>query len=280
LNARHCPLPTGNSLSDIFFIDELKSRMKKQDNSYDRDRYKEMLTEVYKRAGKDNEYLSLLEEKAKEENDYLPLVRFWQQKGELEKAVEIAEIGIKKEMNSWDKIELFKFLENEYESKKYKEDLLRILILHFKDYPVVERYKEIKIIAEDLDKWDSIKPELIKAVNTSELVKIWLYEKEFNKAYDLVINAKENLSDRLRDKVALSLIKEDPIKALTIYFPIVQEYIAMGKRDTYRLAALYAKKIKEIYSQLGEDKKWENYIRELRLENKKKRAMIEEFRRL
>jgi uncharacterized Zn finger protein len=121
---------------------------------------------------------------------------------------------------------------------------------------------------------------LIKAVYTSELVKIYLYEKEFNKAYELVFNAKENLSDKIRDKVALSLINEEPVKALTIYFPIVQEYIDMGKRDTYRLAALYTKKIKEIYSQLGEDKKWENYIRELRSANKKKRAMIEEFRRL
>ena len=76
------------------------------------------------------------------------------------------------------------------------------------------------------------------------------------------------------------LIKEDPGKALTIYIQIIEEYIVMGKRDSYRLAALYAKKIKEIYLQLGEDKNWENYIAELRSENKKRRAMIEEFKRL
>ena len=263
-----------------FLINKLKDLIKNNEDSYNIEMYKSMLIESYHKAGFDDKYLELLKDNVDEKNDFLPLVKFWQERGELEKAVEIAENGIKNKMNSWDKIELYKFLENKYKSKNNKKDLLRILILHFKNYPVIERYKEIKEIAEDLDKWDNIKPELIKAVDTSELVKIFLYEKKFNKAYELVINAKENLSDKIRDKVALSLINEEPVKALTIYFPIVQEYIDMGKRDTYRLAALYGKKIKEIYSQLGEDKKWENYIRELRSANKKKRAMIEEFRRL
>lgn len=73
-----------------FLINELKSRMEKQKESYEWDMYKDMLTEAYKRAGKNNEYLAVLEEKAREEGDYLPLVQFWKERGDLKKAIGIA----------------------------------------------------------------------------------------------------------------------------------------------------------------------------------------------
>ena len=73
-----------------FLINELKSRMEKQKESYEWDMYKDMLTEAYKRAGKNNEYLAVLEEKAREEGNYLPLVQFWKERGDLKKAIGIA----------------------------------------------------------------------------------------------------------------------------------------------------------------------------------------------
>ena len=158
--------------------------------------------------------------------------------------------------------------------------MLRISILYFEKFPSLKKYKEIKKIAEKLQKWDSIRGKLIKAAHSNELIKIYLFEKEYDKAFQIIISENERFSDRLRDKVALALMKENPENALKIYLPIVQEFIDMAKRDTYRIAALYAKKVKEIYSQLGQEEEWNNYIARIRVENKRRPALIEEFRRL
>ncbi|MDO9537380.1 MAG: hypothetical protein Q7J68_03570, partial [Thermoplasmata archaeon] len=263
-----------------FLIDELKSRMDRQKESYDRDMYKDMLTEVYKRAGEDNEYLAMLEENAKEEGDCLPLVRFWQEKGDLKRAIGIAEEGIKRAGRWGPDVDLFRFLEEIYRTQNNKEDLLRILIQYFNKVPSLIKYKEIKIIAEELHNWDSVRPGLLGASSGQELIKIYLFEKEHDNAFQMVMDTKERFSDRLRDQVASAIMKEHPDKALKIYFPIVQEFIGMSKRDCYRVAALYAKKVKEIYLQLDREEIWKDYIARIRAENKRRPALIQEFRRL
>ena len=55
-----------------FLIKEVKSRMEKERDkeSYEWDIYRDILKEIYKRAGKDKEYLVLLEEDAEEDGYY------------------------------------------------------------------------------------------------------------------------------------------------------------------------------------------------------------------
>ncbi len=264
-----------------FLIDELKSRMEKKKESYEWEMYREMLTEAYRRAGNEKEYLAMLEEDASEEGDHLPLVLFWKEKGEIKKAISIAEETIKnKSMADFDKIELLVFLEEIYRTNRDYEDLLRISTIYFKDHPTLKKYMEIKGISEELGSWDSVKPMLLESAEGTELVKIYLFEKEHDKAYRMVMSKNERYSDRLRNKVALALMKEHPEKALKIYLPIVQEFIDGAKRDSYRVAALYAKRVKEIYSAQGKEEGWNRYIEGIRRVNKRRPALIDEFGRL
>ncbi|MCK4649543.1 hypothetical protein KAT51_08470, partial [bacterium] len=197
------------------------------------------------------------------------------------KAISIAEETIKnKSMADFDKIELLVFLEEIYRTNRDYEDLLRISTIYFKDHPTLKKYMEIKGISEELGSWDSVKPMLLESAEGTELVKIYLFEKEHDKAYRMVMSKNERYSDRLRNKVALALMKEHPEKALKIYLPIVQEFIDGAKRDSYRVAALYAKRVKEIYSAQGKEEGWNRYIEGIRRVNKRRPALIDEFGRL
>lgn len=264
-----------------FLIDELKARLEKNKDAYGGEMYREMLTEVYRRAGRDDEYLALLEENAGEEGDYLPLVEFWKEKGDREKAVKMAEKVIADQGGEVDRdVDLLEFLEEIYREGGNWEDLLRVSIMSFKEIPRLEKYREVKEVAERLRRWDTIKPELIGYAAGVELVKIYLLEEDYDGAFQEVMNPKEWVSEGLKDKVALALVKDNPENALKIYLPLVEEHVARGKRDSYRVAALYAKKVKEIYLKLGWEEEWNRYIIKIREENKRRPALIEEFRRL
>lgn len=261
-------------------IDELKSRMEAYKGGYEEDMYRDMLMDAYRKAGDDDEYLALLEEGAGEKGDYLPLVQFWKEKGDLKKAIGIAEDAINnREERLVQNAALLEFLEGVYRSNKDWKDLLRISILYFKRAPSLKKYKDVKEIAEKLHRWDSVKPELIKAVSGIESVKIHLFEKEYDKAFQKVTGA-ESFSDRLKDEVAKALATKEPGKALDIYLPLVQEFIGYKTREGYGVAALYAKKVKNIYLKEGRGDEWKRYVVGIRTENKRRPALIDEFRRL
>ena len=80
-----------------FLIEELKKKISKKKNKYESSAYEEALTEIYKKSGMEKEYLEMLEKNAKENKDFLPLARFWKEKNQIDKAVQIAEKGIKQE---------------------------------------------------------------------------------------------------------------------------------------------------------------------------------------
>jgi uncharacterized Zn finger protein len=264
-----------------FMIKEIKIRMEKQKEDYEKDMYKDMLTEIYKKAGKDKEYLEILEENANKEGTYLPLAEFWKEKGNIKRSIEVAEKGIKTKREQWDgHANLFEFLEEIYRSQNKKEDLLRILLLHFKERPTLLKYKEIMRISEKLNKWEKLKNQLIQRAKGQALIEIYLFEKELEKAFNVLMTSPNRYSDRFRDKVAKALIQKFPEKSLKIYLSIVKQFIDMGKRDTYKIASLYAKQVKEIYQKLGQKNKWIDYVSLIREENKRRPALIDEFRRL
>ncbi len=264
-----------------FLVWELKTRIEKQTEDYEKGLYRGILTEAYKKAGNDKEYLTILEENAKKEGDYISLAEFWKEKEEINKAIEIAEKGLRTKTNHWDShLELFDFLEDIYRSKKDTGNLLRILQLHFKEDPSLLKYKEIINLSKKLNKWDSLKDELVQYAKGEVLIEILLFEKQLEKAYSKLLGSERDYSDKFRDEVAKALIKEFPEKAIKIYIVIVKQFIEGANRDSYKIAALYAKKIRDTYSQTNQKDRWGNYVAKIREENKRRPALIEEFRRL
>ena len=92
--------------------------------------------------------------------------------------------------------------------------------------------------------------------------------------------SERSYSDRFRDKVARTVSKRLPEQALKIYLVIVKQFIEGRTRDDYRAAAFYARKIKDVYSRIDQKNEWKQYITGIREGNRRKPALIDEFKRL
>ncbi|MDD5162833.1 MAG: SWIM zinc finger family protein [Candidatus ainarchaeum sp.] len=262
-----------------FLIDELKRRSSKKKEKYERGAYDEALTEIYRKSGMEKEYLEMLEKNCKENGEYLPLAKFWKEKGQVSKAIKIAEEGIKKDRADWSDNAGYDFLEAVYASQKNKNDLLRIMILHFEQSPSLTKYKEILALSKHSN-IDKIKADLIAKASDNELIDILLYEDMLEKAFDEAMKLDGAYSDRTKDKVAKVLIKKYPEKSLKLYKSIVSEFIGMAERDSYRTAAIYAKKLKELLRNENKINEWEKYIAGVRDANRRRPALMQEFQRL
>ena len=263
-----------------FLIGELKARSKKQAKRYMAELYKGMLVEIYAKTGKDDERLSILKESAEKEGNYFSLVRFWREKGDLSKAVEVAEEGIKRKKDLWNSdSELLDFLEEAYGREKDAANLLRVLNLRFKENPSLSTYKKIMDGTEPGER-DLLKKKLVPDAGGRALIEILLFEKEFEKACEKLAESERDYSDRFRDKVARTVVKRLPERALKIYLVIAKQFIEGRTRDDYVAAAFYAGKIKDIYSRIDQKNKWKQYIAGIREGYRKRPALIDEFKRL
>lgn len=263
-----------------FLIKELKLRMDRQKGEYGQEMYQDMLTEAYGRAGMDPEYLASLEQNAEQHGDYLPLARFWSKRGNAKKAVETAERGLSEKGQSVDtRFSLYAFLEEELGQQDDADRLLRVLVSHFREMPSLALYKTIKTLCSKRGDWDSIRPGLLEGINHPEIVEIHLLEGNPEEALEVAMKT-EWMPDRLMDRVGEALLKDHPEKSLRVYHLLVKRSIAGGGRESYRIAALYAKKAKGIYLAMGKERAWDKYISALRAANKRKRSLIEELSRL
>ncbi len=72
-----------------------------------------------------------------------------------------------------------------------------------------------------------------------------------------------------------------PNEAMAIYEKLVTDYIGRQKRESYKSAATYAEKMKDIYLTVLKDQTtWKTWIAKLREENKRRPALQDEFRKL
>lgn len=266
-----------------FLINDIKTRMSNRKEDYEKGIYEDMLTELYKRANMDDKYLEMLIEDAEKNKNFFPLIEYWRNKGNVEKAIELAEEGIKGKEKPWTSSNdrLYEFLDSTYSSQNKKTDLLRIKLLHFKDYASLSKYKDIMDLCEQLGNWSNIKGGLIKNADGQVLIEIYLFENDLEKAYEKLMRSSREYVDTFKDKIAKALANKYPEKSLKIYFSLVDEFIATAQRDGYKIASLYAKKAKDILlNKLNNRSRWQKYIMKIREENKRRPALIEEFRKL
>ncbi len=263
-----------------FLIEKLRRKISRKKDKYERSDYEEALTETYRRSGMEKEYLEILEKNMRKDGEFLPLAKFWKEKGQINKAAQIAKKGIKKGCKSWHDNGLYDLLEEIYRSQKKKEDLLRIMILHFEQSPSLTKYKEILSLSKKHKNLEKLKKNLISKAEDNELIDILLFENMLEKAFEEAMKLDGAYSDRTKDKVAKALMKKHPKKSLKIYKSLVSEFINMAKRDSYITASLYSKKVKELLHRMDKVEEWKNYVAGIRESNKRRPALIEEFRRL
>lgn len=155
----------------------------------------------------------------------------------------------------------------------------------FHHHPSLAGYQEIRQLAANLGRWDSLRPALLASVERppypSLLVEIYLLEGEIDRALDAVNGSLGSIGYLavydLKLKVAAVAEETRPRAALEIYRQRAEALIDRRGRENYRAACELLTRVRDLYQRLGEHETWSHYIAELRERNRTLRALKEEM---
>ncbi|MFH0988672.1 MAG: SWIM zinc finger family protein [bacterium] len=226
---------------------------------------------------------------------YLTIAEIYKEAGKRDKALEWAEEGVRVFPKRTDS-RLRKFLAKEYHWLKRHDDAMQLIWAEVSDSPQLEKYKLLKIHAEQAgghEAWgmwrekalplirDRIKESKRKARSNqwiwnsddrSELVRIYLWEKDIDVAWR---EAQEGgCHESLWRELAVKRENDHPEDALTVYRSLVEPIVRQMNNEAYRDASALVKKIGVLFGRLGKVEEWNNYLADLRTTHKKKRNFM------
>jgi hypothetical protein len=252
--------------------------------------------------------------------DYWDLVEFYVNKGDLQKALETAELGILKgeggltelfqflfehfaeemdaanierivrvaltrkseEKDMLDR--LFEYYKAEGNYEKAKEALLKAYkIMRYGNY--YAEYNKIKSFLRAAD-WKQAEPKIFKDVQEKDIcdyLRICM-DKNMKEAVLHTILNPPGMQWGMRndfDEFAAKLEEDFPERIIEYYWQSAYRNIPGGNRKTYRIAAGYLAKVKHIYINLLKDEsRWKKRFSGLKAEFKKRPAFLDEVRKL
>jgi uncharacterized Zn finger protein len=182
---------------------------------------------------------------------------------------------------------LLEWLKQRYLARNDQAAVLELAEELFQTRPSPSGYQEIRGIAEQLGRWETLRSELLdfldKAQNTSLLIQIALDEGEIDKALTLLKSHKKPdyiygySYYSLEITVAKAAEETRPRAAIEIYQKEVERLIAQRGRDSYQTACGFLKTVRALYEKLDESEVWTRYITALRERNSNLRALKDEL---
>jgi catechol 2,3-dioxygenase-like lactoylglutathione lyase family enzyme len=169
--------------------------------------------------------------------------------------------------------------------------------MQFRTQPLLNRYQEIRNLASQLNRWETLRPELLafleQASNTTLLIQIALDEGDVDRALQLLKEVAKKDSygytydsrygyysfDNIALQVASAAEETRPHEAIELYRQQAERLIAQRGRQKYQEACTYLAKMRALYETLGEHAAWMDYIAGLREQNRNLRALKEELAR-
>ncbi|MFP4081362.1 MAG: SWIM zinc finger domain-containing protein [Candidatus Aminicenantes bacterium] len=116
-------------------------------------------------------------------------------------------------------------------------------------------------------------------------IEIALFEKEIDRALSIYKAETKSLhtywgwggalTGGIHDEVAQAVAKRYPDEALTIWKRLVKGLIAQTKPAAYRSAVPYLKKIRALLERTGRKSEWDRFLNVIRVENARKRKLLE-----
>ena len=158
------------------------------------------------------------------------------------------------------------------------ETALRWRLSQMRESPNLEVYLSLRAIARELDRWDSLRQDVIGSLESEQgwdlLIAIALEEGELTRAIALLPKQKWLRHDL---DVARAAERDQPQAAIEIYRREVDRRISHRGRENYRAAARLLQRVKELYLREGMPDKWKNYLSGLRHEHARLPALQDEL---
>jgi catechol 2,3-dioxygenase-like lactoylglutathione lyase family enzyme len=165
----------------------------------------------------------------------------------------------------------------------------------FRTQPFLKRYQELRDLAKRLDRWETLRPELLtfleQAKNITLLIQIALDEGDIDHALRLLkgMAKKDSSGYTYNDgygyygfgdialQVARAAEESRPHEAIELYRQRAERLIAQRGRQNYQQACTFLAKMRTLYEKLGEHGTWTSYVTVLREQNRNLRALKEEL---
>src|SRR5207248_7744319 len=154
------------------------------------------------------------------------------------------------------------WLKKRYLARNDQAAALEVAETMFRTYPDLEGYKEIRQLAMQLGRWETLRPELLAFVeesrNTPLLIHIALDEGDIDKA--LALLKSDSKPDyryayyyNIELIVARAAEETRPRGAIEIYQKQAEKLIALRQRKHYHEACKYLAKVRGFYEKQGEN---------------------------
>ena len=251
----------------------------------------------YLTLGDEKSYLKTRTENLREEYQFLELADFWKAKGNEKQYVETLESWLKHLGNRPQAVSptpwlfsyalskpdgVLKRLADHYEEQGDTVNLVRIfLALARWSHTSLELYQLLKREASKLGTWSEARTKFFEFAKSDleTQARIHLEEQNWSEALRVAQSAQHHES--LKVLVADGIKHHLPNEAVALYEKLVTDYIGRQKRESYKSAATYAEKMKDIYLTVLKDQTtWKTWIAKLREEHKRRPALQDEFRKL
>jgi uncharacterized Zn finger protein len=180
-------------------------------------------------------------------------------------------------------IRILEWLQERALARHDEAEALKLSGQIFHKQPSAEEYGTIKKLASKVGQWEAWRKQLLAALqkmNRSDLlIQIYLREKQIYEALKTLKSAARSgwWGSSMELEVAKAAEQTHPREALGIYQKRAERLIDQRGRESYREACTYLKKMKSLYTQMGDGQAWETYIAQLREKNGSLRALLEEL---
>lgn len=205
-----------------------------------------------------------------------------------------AERLIEERVKEYDDTHLLQWLKERYQARGNVTGALEMASRMFRAYPLaatIERYREIRQLAQQLERWDEVRSELLTYVKQSRKtdveIEIALDEGHIDLALELLKAGKQ--TENTRDgpygadnftvgiEVAKAVEESHPQEAIDIYQAYVETYIEWRGRENYHTACQYLTSVRRLYQKIDKSNEWTAYIADLRERNARLPALKDEM---
>ncbi len=210
----------------------------------------------------------------------------------------VAERLVRARLTEKPALHLLEWLQQYYRDRGNHAAELEIAEAAFRTQPSLRRYQELRDLAKRLDRWETLRPELLAFLqqagntrHTTLLIEIALDEGDIDRALYLLkgMAKKDSYGYTYNDgygyygfgdialQVARAAEETRPREAIELYRQRAERLIAQRGRQNSQQACTFLAKMRVLYEKLGEEDAWTSYVTALREQNRNLRALKEEL---
>jgi len=239
---------------------------------------------IYRQIGNREKYLELRMGQMEYGADYHDLATFYWESGEKEKALQVAEEGLRKGKGRMD--ELRRFVADRAEESGDREKYMALQFDHAADGLTLVKYKAFKKMCTAAE-WERFEPKVLAQINNAwraEQLNIRMHRKEYAAAMAILSKGRYPMTDWDADdeiRAAKKLETHYPEEILKYYLSGLGDLRVNATRKEYARKAKVMAKVRHLLVEVfGDEVRWKNFAAEVKQDNLRRPAFQEEFARV